>query len=341
MRALDGGNLVNGYSASKEPDPLRTALEYYNGPGPNAELPFAIAYLSAASAHKHRSCVAPLIDWGWVVVGDRGAPEGADDDAFIEVSRTYAVPTVTNDKVVDRMVLSAQAGDNDEYATDVQLVSAARIGYTFVGGAFKPDDPDWRSIAEAFATAHSDWQVLPHACFARWQAARVAAAQQRRQADGGAALARWRGLNPGSKPHLTVQRRLMRDLECSARGLAEWVAAAVQKPFCTTRPAAEIHPVTGKKQHPKSLAMRFITGHPGTLTPQELSAINDDFSAWGWRVAPVFDASLRTVDLRPPVLAIAPDTIATCVLGPMLRTRARDYAVAKKEAAAWRARAGN
>ena len=145
---------------------------------------------------------------------------------------------------------------------------------------------------------------------------------------------------PGSKPHLTVQRRLMRDLGCSARDLAEWVAAAMQKPFCTTRPAVEMNPATGKMHPPKSLAMRFITGHPGTLTSQELSAINGDFSAWGWCVAPVFDASLRTVDLRPPVLVIAPDTIATCVLGPMLRTRARDYKAAKKEAGAWRARAG-
>jgi hypothetical protein len=315
MRALDGGNLLNGHALGVT-DPLRAALEFYNGPGPNNRPPFAIAFLTGKSKDQHSRCVGPLMDWGWAV--EVGYADGADDDACIEICRRYAVKPVTNDKLVDRIVLSAQAGDNDEYATDVQLVSASRIGYTFEGGKFMPNDPGFGSgVAEAFRREYSDGG---DGAFSRWQALRVDAARQRRQADGGQALARWRSLNPGGTPNLTMQRRVMKDLGCTERDLAEWVDSFARKPAVTQRPASTLDPATGKAIRPRSLLMRFIT--PGThgCTPQELAAIGDDFAAWGW------PRSLQAG-------AVTPDAIAQGVLSPMLRARARDYAAAKKAAA--------
>jgi hypothetical protein len=148
----------------------------------------------------------------------------------------------------------------------------------------------------------------------------VDAAEQRRQADGGQALARWRSLNPGGNPNQTVQRRLMKDLECTEMDLAAWVDSFAQLPAVTQRPEGTFDAATDKHIRPRSLLMRFIT--PGThgCTPQELATIGDHFTAWPWR--------------RPPRAgAVAPYDIAQSVLAPMLRARARDYADAKKAAA--------
>jgi hypothetical protein len=319
MRVLDAGNVLNRKWPAA-PDPLRAALEYYNGPGPNSRPPFAVAFVTTVDMTYHRVHVGPLVDWGWAfVVGDAGA----DDDAFIEIARKYAVPVVTNDKLVDHIVQSANAGDDDEYATDVQLVAANRVRFTFEDGAFVPNDPQYAwEVAEAFRVEYSG---EGGSAFGRWRIRRMDAARERREADGGQALARWRLLNPGQYPHQTVQRRLMKDLGCTELQLAAWVEAFALNPVNTQRPAAAVSAATGVTCPPgRSMLMRLIRSIAHKCDPEELTAIGNDFAAWGWPRA-----------LKAGT--ITPDAIVTSVLRPMLRARARDHADARKAAVHHRA----
>ena len=326
MRVLDAANILNSRAVGiRGRDPLRAALEYYNGPGPNHSRPFAVAIVSCASRHAHRDRVDPLVDWGWVVVLEEGAAEGADDDAFIEIARTRAVLAVTNDKLVDRIVQSANAGDDDEYATDVQLVSADRVGYTFHQGAFVPRDPQYTlEMAEAFRLDYRGERG--NADDTAWRRAflehRMEAARQRREQDGGKALARWRSINPGGSPHLTGQRRLMKSLGCSERGLADWVAAFAHKPICTERkPVCTSHAIPSQESAGpgRSLLQRLLRRHAAECDVEELSAIYADFAEWDWP----FASTLEEEDWD-----VTPTDIVTWVLRPMLRARTRDYAAA-------------